>query len=127
LTFGKTGTQILTQASLAISGVSNPSSVIDLNTALDFGIGYTMTFTAACTAGANILLYGDPTAANNAFSIGAYDNYIDLFYVPFVAGQTVNGVIPMLKMAKYVRAVVVNLDTAKVITNIALYSIVQST
>lgn len=126
MALSKTIATILSNGSAAASGSSAASSGINLDTAVDFGIGYKMTFHGSATAGATIELYADPTGATLDFTIGTYADPCDAGDVAVDAGRAVEGFIPLNRAAKYTKARVKNLDTAQSITAIYLYSHIQN-
>lgn len=126
MVFGKTGTKIIDNVTVATSGIQN-STLIDLNSATDFAIGYTLTFAAGATGNVQILLFADPTGINSSFSApGTYDNYTDMLIIPVSAGNTVSGITSFQKSGRYVIAQLVNLDAVKTITAASVWSIIQS-
>ncbi len=126
MALSKTVTTVLSNVTAAAGSNSSASSGIDLSTAVDFGIGFKMTFNASATAGATIELYADPTGSNSDFTIGTYDDPADAGDVAVDAGHQVQGFIPLNRAAKYTKARVKNLDGSYSITGIYLYSIVQA-
>jgi len=125
MALSKTPTQILNNVTIAANGTSSESTGVDLNDAVDFGIGYQMTFNASATKGARIDLYADPSGASQSFTIGSYADPCDSGDVQVDAGHQVQGFIQMQRAARYVKCKVVNLDTSYSITGCSLWSIVQ--
>lgn len=108
------------------SGSSNTSSgSVDLSGAIDFAIGYTMTFNSSATGGARIELYADPTSANPSFTVGTYDDPFDTADIERDNGHTVSGMVIMNRSAKYVKAKVVN-SSGQSLTGVSIYATVQT-
>lgn len=127
MALAKTATTLINSVTVAASGVQDSAASLDLSAAIDLAIGYTMTFNASAgTYGARIELFADPTGANSSFSIGTYDDCVDSWDIPGDAGHTVNGLVPMMKCGKYVKARIVNLSTSQTITAATLTGIVQT-
>ncbi len=116
---------ILNGAAIAANSESTESTGVDLSNAVDFGIGYQMTFSGTATKGARIDLYADPAGASISFTIGAYASPCDSGDVQVKAGKTVQSFFQMQRAAKFVRAKVVNLDTGQSITGCSLWATVQ--
>jgi hypothetical protein len=125
MALSKTPTLIMNAVTIAANGVSTESTGVDLNDAVDFGIGYQMTFNASATKGARIDLYADPAGAAQTFSIGTYADPCDSGDVQVDAGHQVQGFIQLQRAARYVKCKVTNLDTGQSITGCSLWSIVQ--
>jgi hypothetical protein len=125
MALSKTPFLILDNVTIAANSASAASTGVDLNDAVDFGIGYQMTFHASATKGARIDLYADPAGASQNFTIGTYADPCDSGDVQVDAGHQVQGFIQMQRAARYVRARVVNLDTGQAITGCSLWAIVQ--
>jgi hypothetical protein len=121
----KTATLILDSVTVAGSANSVASTYVDLSTAVDFCIGYTMTFGAGATLGAVIDLFADPTGTTPDFTIGAYDDPVDSGDIAADASHTVNGTVQLNRSPKYVKARVRNLDSAS-ITACSLYATPQT-
>ena len=126
MALSKTVTPILNSATMAANSSSSASTGVDLSQAVDFGIGYQMTFNASATKGARIDLYADPEGASISFTIGTYADPCDSGDVAVDAGHQVQGFVQMQRAAKYVRAKVTNLDTGQSITGCSLWAIVQT-
>lgn len=116
---------ILNGAAIAANSESPDSTGVDLSNAVDFGIGYQMTFSGQATKGARIDLYADPAGASISFTIGSYANPCDSGDVQINAGKTVQGFIQMQRAAKFVRAKVVNLDPGLSISGCSLWAQIQ--
>ena len=125
MALSKESTIILNGAAIAANSASPESTGVDLNDAVDFGIGYQMTFHASATKGARIDLYADPAGASQSFTIGTYADPCDSGDVQVDAGHQVQGFIQMQRAPKFVRAKVVNLDSSQSLTNCSLWAIVQ--
>lgn len=121
----KSATKIIDNQSAAASG-SVDSSGIDLSNAIDFAIGFEMTFNASATEGARIELYGDPEGAAASFTIGSNQEATDEYDIAVSAGNTVSGVIQMTKSMKYAKARVVNEDGSQSITAISVWAQIQT-
>lgn len=119
----KTATTVFSNQTVSGYSSTTGSSSIDLTTAIDFAIGYTLTFPAS-GSGARIDVYADPTGANSGFSVGTYDDPIDSYTITHDNSHTVNGMIPMNKAAKYVKIKLANLSSSN-ITGATLTAIVQ--
>lgn len=124
MTLSKTPTLIISNQTVAASGVSD-STGVDLSQTVDFGIGYQLTFNGSATLGARIDLFADPTGASVTFTIGAHADPCDAGDIALDAGSQVQGFFQMQRAAKYIKARIVNLDTAQSITAASLWSIVQ--
>jgi hypothetical protein len=122
----KTPTIWISNVTVAANNKQDSGGGLDLSTAVDFAVGYTMTFNAAATLGARIDLFADPAGASSSFTIGAYDDAIDSGDIAIDAGHTVNGLIQMQRAAKFVKARIVNLDTGQSITAASLWGIIQA-
>jgi hypothetical protein len=125
MALSKESTIILNGAAIAANSASPESTGVDLNDAVDFGIGYQMTFHTSATKGARIDLYADPAGASQSFTIGTYADPCDSGDVQVDAGHQVQGFIQMQRAPKFVRAKVVNLDSSQSLTNCSLWAIVQ--
>jgi hypothetical protein len=125
MALSKTVTQILNGATVAANSSSSASTGVDLSEAVDFGIGYQMTFNGSATKGARIDLFADPEGASVSFTVGSYADACDSGDVAVDAGHQVQGFVQMQRAAKYVRAKVVNLDTGQSITGCSLWAQVQ--
>ncbi len=121
----KTVSTIASNVTVAANTLGAASTGVDLSGAVDFGIGYKMTFNASATLGATIELYADPEGADVDFTVGTYDDPTDAADVAVDAGHQAMGFIPLSRSAKYVKAKVRNLDTGQSITGIYLYATVQ--
>jgi hypothetical protein len=121
----KTTTLILDSVTVAANTYSAASSYVDLSTAVDFCVGYTMTFGSGATLGARIDLFADPTGATPDFTIGTYDDPVDSGDIAADASHTVKGTIQLNRSPKYVKARVHNLDSSS-ITLCSLYSTPQT-
>lgn len=122
----KTPTTMISNVTVAASNKQDSASGLDLTSAVDFIVGYTLTFHASATLGARIDLFADPAEASASFTIGAYDNAIDSGDIAVSAGHTVSGSFQMQRAAKYVKARIVNLDAAQSITAAYVYGTVQA-
>lgn len=120
----KTATNILNAVTVAATSYSSASSGVDLSNAVDFAIGYQMTFAAGSTLGARIDLFGDPEGTALDFTIGSYDDPVDSGDIAADAGHTVKGIIQLNRSPKYVKAKVYNLDSVS-ITACSLWAIPQ--
>lgn len=125
MALSKTPTLILDNVTIAANSASAASTGVDLNDAVDFGIGYQMTFNASATKGARIDLFADPAGASVSFTVGTYADACDAGDVQVDAGHQVQGFIQLQRAARYVKAKVVNLDTGQSITGCSLWAIVQ--
>lgn len=121
----KSATKIIDNQTAAASG-SVDSSGIDLSNAIDLAIGFEVTFNASATDGARIELYGDFSGASASFIIGANQKPTDEYDVAVSAGNTVSGVIPMIRSPKYAKIRVVNEDGSYSITGISVWSQIQT-
>jgi hypothetical protein len=121
----KTATKIV-DAETAAASSSVDSDGMDLSSAIDLAIGFEMTFNASATEGARIELYGDQDGASSSFTIGANQEATDEYDVAVSAGNTVSGVIPMIRSPKYAKVRVVNEDGTYSITAISVWSQVQT-
>lgn len=121
----KTATNILNAVTVAATSYSSASTGVDLSDAVDFAIGYQMTFAAGATLGARIDLFGDPLGATLDFTIGTYADAVDSADVAADAGHTVQGIVQLNRSPKYVKAKVYNLDSVS-ITACSLWSIPQT-
>lgn len=126
MALSKTPTQIISNITVSANTASAASTGVDLNNAIDFGIGYQMTFNASATKGARIDLYADPTGASISFTVGSNAAPCDSGDVKLKAGGQVQGFIQMQRAARYVKAKIVNLDTGQSITAASLWSHVQT-
>lgn len=125
MALGKTPTLILDNVTIAANTASAASTGVDLGDAVDFGIGYQMTFNASATKGARIDLYADPAGASVSFTVGTYADPCDSGDVQVDAGHQVQGFVQLQRAARYVKAKVVNLDTGQSITGCSLWAQVQ--
>lgn len=125
MALNKIGTKILDAVTVAAASYSAASSGVDLSDAVDFAIGYQMTFGTGATLGARIDLFGDPAAGTLDFTIGAYDDPVDSGDVAADATRTVSSVIQLNRSPKYVKAKVYNLDSVA-ITACSLWAIPQT-
>jgi hypothetical protein len=125
MALGKTPVLVIDNQTIGTSA-SVESSGIDLSGVVDFGLGFTLTFNAAATLGARIDLYADPAGASASFTVGDYDDPIDSQAIALDAGHTVSGFFQMHRTAKYVKAKLVNLDTAQTITAASAWSQIQT-
>ncbi len=121
----KSATKIIDNQTAAASG-SVDSSGIDMSNAIDLAIGFELTFNASATDGARIELYGDSSGASASFTIGANQEPTDEYDVAVSAGNTVSGVIPMIRSPKYAKVRVVNEDGSYSITGISVWSQIQT-
>jgi len=126
MALSKTPTQIISNITVSANTASTASTGVDLNNAIDFGIGFQMTFNASATKGARIDLYADPAGASVSFTIGSYAAPCDSGDVQLSAGHQVQGFIQMQRAARYVKAKIVNLDTGQSITAASLWAHVQT-
>ncbi|ALK06158.1 hypothetical protein SAMN02910340_02104 [Methanosarcina thermophila] len=126
MALNKTATQILSGATVAANSSSSASTGVDLSQAVDFGIGYQMTFHASATKGARVELFADPEGASVSFTVGTYADPCDSGDVDVDAGHQVQGFVQMQRAAKFVKAKVRNLDTGQSITGASLWAIVQT-
>lgn len=125
MVIAKTATKIIDNVTVALSA-SADSSGVDLSSAIKFGVGFSLTFNAAATAGARVELYADPAGAASTFTIGANDDPCDFADIELDAGNTVSGFIPLLDTPKYVKARIVNEDDTYSITALSVWSQVQT-
>jgi hypothetical protein len=125
MALGKTATNVLNAVTVSATANSTASSGIDLSSAVDFALGYQMTFNAAATLGARIDLFGDPAGATLDFTIGTYADAVDSADITPDAGHQVQGVVQLNRSAKYVKARVYNLDSVS-ITACSLWAIPQT-
>lgn len=121
----KTATNILNAVTVAAASYSSASSGVDLSNAVDFAIGYQMTFAAGATLGARVDLFGDPEGTTLDFTIGTYADAVDSADVAADAGHTVQGIVQLNRSPKYVKAKVYNLDSVS-ITACSLWAIPQT-
>jgi hypothetical protein len=126
MALGKTPTLILNAVTVAANSASSESTGVDLGAAVDFGIGYQMTFNASATKGARIDLYADPAGASVSFTVGGYADPCDSGDVQVDAGHQVQGFVQLQRAARFVKAKVVNLDTGQSITACSLWAQVQA-
>lgn len=125
MALNKTATNILNAVTVAATSYSSASSGIDLSDAVDFAIGYKMTFGAGATLGARIDLFGDPEGNTLDFTVGSYADAVDSADIAADAGHTVQGVVQLNRSPKYVKAKVYNLDSVS-ITACSLWAIPQT-
>lgn|GEM_PF-858237 len=125
MALSKTVTAIISNQTISAAS-SSPSTGIDLSGSVDFGIGYQLTFSGTATLGARIDLYADPGGNSITFTVGTHADPCDAGDVALDAGSQVQGFFQMQRAAKYVKAVIVNLDTGQSITAASLWAIVQS-
>lgn len=125
MALSKTATKIIDNVTVAASSYSSESTGVDLSDAVDYAVGYQMTFNASAVNGARIDLFADSSGASSSFSIGSYDDPVDSGDVAADAGHTVNGVIQLNRSPKYVKIKVYNLDTVS-ITACSIWSIPQT-
>lgn len=125
MALSKTATNILDAVTVSASSYSAASSGVDLSDAVDFAIGYQMTFNAAAVNGARIDLFGDPEGATLDFTIGTYADAVDSADIGADAGHQVQGIVQLNRSPKYAKARVFNLDTVS-ITACSLWSIPQT-
>lgn len=128
MALSKSGTKIIDAVTVAATSYSSESTGVDLSNAVDFAIGYTMTFNASASLGARIDVFADPTAASSSFTIGSYDNPLDsadIVPTSTQKGHVVSGVVQMNRSAKYVKVKVYNLDGYS-ITSCSVWSIPQT-
>lgn len=121
----KSATNIIDNQTAAASG-SVESTGIDLSNAIDLAIGFELTFDASATGGARIELYADPEGASATFTIGANQEPTDEHDVPVSTGNTIEGVVPMVRSPKYCKIRVVNRDADYSITGISVWAQVQT-
>ncbi len=126
LALGKAPTLILDNVTIAANTASSASTGVDLGAAVDFGIGYQMTFNASATKGARIDLFADQAGASASFTVGTYADACDSGDVQVDSGHQVQGFIQLQRAARYVKAKVVNLDTGQSITACSLWAQVQT-
>lgn len=126
MALGKTITQVITSQTIAASSSYTQATGTDLSSAVDFGVGYTLTFNAAATLGARIDVFADPAGASASFTVGAYDDAADSADVAVDAGHTVSGFVQMMRSAKFVKVRIVNLDTGQSITGASAWVQVQA-
>lgn len=125
MALNKTATNVLNAVTVAATSYSSASSGIDLSDAVDFAIGYQMTFGAGATLGARIDLFGDPEGNTLDFTVGSYADPVDSADIAADAGHTVQGVVQLNRSPKYVKAKVYNLDSIS-ITACSLWAIPQA-
>lgn len=125
MALGKTATLISDAITVSATSYGAASSGVDLSSAVDFAIGYQMTFNAAATLGARIDLFGDPTGGTLDFTIGTYADAVDSADIAADGGHQVQGVVQLNRSAKYVKAKVYNLDSVS-ITSCSLWAIPQT-
>lgn len=121
----KTVTKVIDNQTIALSS-SYTSTGVDLSNAVDFAVGYQLTFNASCTLGARIDLFADPDGDSISFTVGTYDDAVDSADIDKDAGHQVNGVVQLNRSAKYVKVRIVNLDTAQSITGASAWTFVQT-
>lgn len=124
----KTPTLILNNVTISSGASSNASSGVDLSEAVDFGIGYQLTFNGSVSSGivgAQIELYADPSGTAVEFAVGSYADPCDSGDVMSDPGHQVQGFIPMNRAAKYVKAKVKN-TSGYSITACSLWAQVQT-
>ena len=122
----KTPTTLVNNQTIAANSTYSSTVVIDLSGAIDFYIGYSMSFNASSIAGAKIELFADPTGANASYTISAYDDAVDSYDIAVDAGHTAKGGAPFNRSAKYATVKVTNLSTTQSITACYVYGIVQA-
>ena len=125
MALGKTATLISDAITVSATSYGAASDGVDLSSAVDFVIGYQMTFNASATLGARIDLFADPTGATLDFTIGTYADAVDSADIAADAGHQVQGVIQLNRSAKYVKVKVYNLDAVS-ITSCSLWAIPQT-
>lgn len=125
MALNKEVTQIMNNVTVAANTISDPSTGVDLSAAVDFGIGYQMSFSGSATKGARIELFADPKGASISFNVGSYADACDSGDVAVDAGHQVQGFVQLQRAAKYVRARVRNLDPGQSITGVSLWAQVQ--
>lgn len=122
----KTASNVINNQTIAASSSATQATGTDLTSAINFKVGYTMTFNASATYGARIEVYADPQDAAASFSIGTYDNPIDAEDILVSKGHTVSGSFQMNWAAKYVKVRIVNVDTFYSITAASAWVTVQT-
>jgi hypothetical protein len=127
MALAKTPQTLISNTTITTSTPAVSALSVDLSGAIDFAIGYTISFSASAisTGYARIELYADPTGANPSFSIGSYDDPVDSYDIQVDAGRTVNGVVQMNRSGKYAKVRVVN-SSGQSITGVNIYAIVQA-
>jgi hypothetical protein len=125
MALGKTINPIISNQTVAANS-SIPGDGVDLSSAVDFGIGYQLTFNGSCASGARIDLYADPIGESTSFTIGTYDDPCDSADIEKDPGHTVKGFVQMQRAAKFVKAKIVNLDSTYSITAVSLWAHVQT-
>jgi hypothetical protein len=121
----KSATKII-DAQTAAASSSVDSSGMDLSSAIDLAVGFEMTFNASATEGATIELYSDEDGVSASFTIGTNQLPTDQYDIEVSAGNTVSGVIPMIRSGIYSKIRVVNEDTSYSITAISVWSQIQT-
>jgi len=125
----KTSTLIFDAITVSGNSYSDESaSVVDLTDAVDFAVGYRLTFDAASTsAGVSIYMYSDPSASDAEYDAGTYDipaDKCDIDGSGTNRGHTVASTYRMDHSGKYVKFKVRNHDAVS-ITNMSVWAIVQ--
>lgn len=126
MALGKTPTNLISSVTVAASAVATSANGVDLSTAVDFIVGFTLTFHGSATQGARIDLFADPAGASVSFAIGSYDLAIDSGDIAVNAGHIVSGSFQMQRAAKFIKVRLVNLDTAQSITAASVWVTVQA-
>ncbi len=114
MALNKTPIKILDAVTVSAASYSAASSYVDLSDAVDFAVGYQITFAAGATLGARIDLFADPAGATADFTIGSYDDAVDSGDIAADAGHTVKGVVQLNRSSKYVKIKVYNLDSVAI-------------
>lgn len=122
----KTPTTLVNNQTIAAGSSYTSTVILDLAGAIDFSLGYKMSFNASSPSGATIYLFADPTGANASFAPGSYDDPADSIDVAVDAGHTVNGLGQISRSGRYVTVKVVNNSSGYSITGVSVYGIVQA-
>jgi len=106
---------------------SDASAGVDLTTAVDFAIGYRLTFNASSAIGVTVFMFSDPSGSDINFTAAASDNPADQCPISgggTSQGKTVASTYRMDHSGKYVKFRVYNHDSVSV-TNFSLWAIPQ--
>lgn len=114
----KIGTKVLDNVTVAAQSYSaTASSYFDLSDAVDFAVGYEVTFNSAASLGIRIDLFAEKAFTTPDFTIGSYDNPVDsIDVVPNLnqKGHVVAGVVQMNRCPKYGKLKIYNYDSVSV-------------
>jgi hypothetical protein len=121
----KSATNIIDNQAAAADG-NVESSGFGLSNAIDMAIGYEMTFDASATGDARLELYADPSGSSASFTIGANDVPVDEVDIRHSSGNTVRGLVSMVRSAMYCKVRVVNEDESYSITGISVWTQIQT-